>query len=224
MGMVSTASPPASSPAASPLLRLPAELQVAIASELDYFDLRHLEMVCKRFQTLMKEPELESKLFRRGPTNRLPEGQEIDIHPMLRRRDCTGRLPFGKGQEELAGEGSEPDTEQSRRDAFAYAAVDDFATNPACESISIEIPNVAMAPVRCATGVTVRMLFEQVGKGIAETFCPLDLAHLPDASRPGVFYHVDTSLRFAPCCWMFRPLAIVGSRSTKISAATVSLI
>lgn len=64
MGMVSTASPPASSPAASPLLRLPAELQVAIASELDYFDLRHLEMVCKRFQTLMK---VRPKLIRSGP-------------------------------------------------------------------------------------------------------------------------------------------------------------
>lgn len=54
----------ASASAASPLLQLPIELLIPIASELGYFDLRHLEMVCKRFQKLM---EVSPRLIRSGP-------------------------------------------------------------------------------------------------------------------------------------------------------------
>lgn len=45
--------------------------------------------------------------------------------------------------------------------AYDYAAVDDFATRPACTKLRIEMANTKGGTVRCKTGITIRQILRK---------------------------------------------------------------
>ncbi|KWU43855.1 hypothetical protein RHOSPDRAFT_34656 [Rhodotorula sp. JG-1b] len=62
---------------------LPDELWTTIFEQLNFHDLLRVEMVCQRFQNLLKDHQLASILFRAGPQEPIKKGQKLDLHPML---------------------------------------------------------------------------------------------------------------------------------------------
>lgn len=183
-----------SSSTASPLLRLPHELLIAIASDLPYFDLRHLGMVCKRLRSIEEvhissfdavgaeltgrdhappqAPELQSTLFRRGPERRLCPGEPIELHPLLNIIDCSGKClrrthyacvpgrvaecfpPLNKrAKSNLAS--------RHRSNAFDFAEIDDYATSPACDTMSLHMFGCYVSGLHGISGVTVRMVVQE---------------------------------------------------------------
>ncbi|GAA5875822.1 hypothetical protein JCM3774_006463 [Rhodotorula dairenensis] len=133
---------------------LPDEVWTTIFEQLEFFDLRTVEMVCKHFQDLLKGHQLASILFRAGPQEPIKEGQELNLHPLLGMVDCVGTESGNPGFATLV-------LGRTIGNAYDFAAVDDLATRPACIKIRINMANTDVGTVRCTTGATIRQILRK---------------------------------------------------------------
>lgn len=111
-------------------------------------------MVCKRFRNLLKDHQLASILFRAGPQEPIKKGQKLELHPLLEMVDCVGSLS------------GDPDKaafwlRDSDGNAYDLAAVDDFATRPACTKLHINMASTDVGTLTCKTGVTIRQILRK---------------------------------------------------------------
>ncbi len=114
--------------------------------------------------------QLASILFRAGPQEPIKKGQKLEIHPMLDLVDCVGTHSGNPDKatlylrntvdiEQVTGENVFELMNQDTGDnAYDYAAVDDFATRPACTKLHIQMASAKVGTLRCKTGITVRQI------------------------------------------------------------------
>lgn len=164
------------------LASLPDEIWSQCFTSLDYFDLRRIEMVCKRFQAILKvrhdsvravrsgseelitrgttrqDSPFDAKLFRKGPgSDPLKPGQAIDLHPLLEQVNPVmsgpGEAMCGFRQVEKAG----PAPESEVINAYESPAIKEYATSPACQFLDLEFLG-ATDPISNEGGVTVEQV------------------------------------------------------------------
>ncbi|BGP41881.1 hypothetical protein JCM10450v2_005952 [Rhodotorula kratochvilovae] len=102
-----------------------------------------LERTCKRLNKLTKDKSLDRVLFRaKAAKGKLPLGADIELHPML-----------------------EAISEEEVFDPYTLAAIDEFATSPACSKIHLSMLadfQVEDVKVIQPGGVTARTLFHEM--------------------------------------------------------------
>ncbi|GAA5867445.1 hypothetical protein JCM8547_007507 [Rhodosporidiobolus lusitaniae] len=134
---------------------LPEELRARRPRRHGRLRLKRVRRVSEKMERLVKNKKLDAKLFRQKPLSRkLTEKDKIELHPFSNAVHCTavGWTRDRQGNEKLAA----PifcDIENAN--GFDYAAVDEFATCPACKSVQLNL-RIGVVLVRSGTGVTMR--------------------------------------------------------------------
>lgn len=132
-----------------------------------------------------QDHQLASILFRAGPQEPIKEGQKLEIHPMLDLVDCVGHsgnpnkamLPLKTKQKQKMKKKNrilnplanmlklniqqQGPLQTAWVNAYDYAAVDDFATRPACTELHINMAEIDVGTLSCKTGITNRQILRK---------------------------------------------------------------
>ncbi|BGP41858.1 hypothetical protein JCM10449v2_005852 [Rhodotorula kratochvilovae] len=149
-------------PAPPTALALPDEVWLLIADNLAYGSLKSLERTCKRLNKLTKDKSLDRVLFRtKAVKSKLAPGTHIELHPMLEAIECADiNLSM-----RIFRRDDDDNTSEQTFNPYSLAAVDEFATSPACSKIHLSmLADFQVQDVRVirAGGVTVRTLFHEM--------------------------------------------------------------
>ncbi|GAA6054514.1 hypothetical protein JCM3770_005823 [Rhodotorula araucariae] len=150
-------------PTSSKALALPDEVWLLVASNLAYRSLKSLGRVCKRFNKLLEDKSLDRAVFRtKADKKKLPPSAQVELHPMLRAiewADVDRPMQIFRLRRD-----EEDDSFEQLFDPYSLAAIDEFATSPACSKISLPILPEFEKDVHViqAGGVTIRSLFKKM--------------------------------------------------------------
>ncbi|BGP50030.1 hypothetical protein JCM10450v2_005938 [Rhodotorula kratochvilovae] len=128
---------------------LPDEVWFLILDSLDYEGLHRASRLCKR------DKRFDNALFRTKPPKTLPANTEVDIHPLLQSTLC---IFTGKDAHTWADLGRDDFT----RRAFDYPAVDEYATNPACGILNLDVRTGKDVAVTDRNGIKVRRVLQRL--------------------------------------------------------------
>ncbi|GAA5916559.1 hypothetical protein JCM8208_007701 [Rhodotorula glutinis] len=145
---------PAYAPTSPPL---PDELWLKILADLDYSSLRKAGQLCKKLEGFLKDPAFDDALFRTPPPQELIVGEEVDIHPLLHATYC-----IFEGDDAPLWEGTT--SGRRARTASDYAAVNEYATNPACRRMYVDVNCSKHITVIANGGIKVRDVLTSLGR------------------------------------------------------------
>ncbi|BGP18208.1 hypothetical protein JCM10213_007836 [Rhodosporidiobolus nylandii] len=149
-------------------MRLPDETWLEVLEQLDYRGLKKVERVCKRMQRLVKDKHLDTLLFRQKPSKPLQRGDKVELHPLIGMVDAVFT---SKEEAPILVYSDDVDT----LNALGYQACDDFATQPACTSLKLDVLVGPSFTAKNESGVSCRDVFEAVAN-FWESKPPRDLA------------------------------------------------
>ncbi|GAA5990448.1 hypothetical protein JCM10908_007377 [Rhodotorula pacifica] len=155
---------------------LPDEMWTLVFEKLEYFDLRRVEGACKRFQEIMKAPELATTLFRTPPGKPLKPGDELVLHPLLDSiADLVGLYSHNPKVAIVRrwGLDGEAGDKVEKLNALDLKAANEYATMPACTKMTVNMAGYNVANLKCMTGVTAHMVIEA---SLAFWTAPVDAA------------------------------------------------
>ncbi|GAA5825351.1 hypothetical protein JCM11251_006947 [Rhodosporidiobolus azoricus] len=135
------------------------EIWTNLLAMMSYGGLRTMERVTKCIRKLIEGDKFDEILFRVQPTKRrLTKDDKLTIHPMLDAVDCVNitttkaRILSSDAEDEI-----------TYFNAYEYPACDEFATQPACTQMIIDINMGKSVSVADRNGIKNRRIFKALG-------------------------------------------------------------